>query len=106
MAIDLGTAPATINKSDKTWRVELFIDDVTDVGQLRFHREIKAKNTETGQATHDKNAIPTVVREQPQVATKSYTAAGVTATGQQILALINKMSDTERQVDIDAGIGV
>jgi hypothetical protein len=101
MAIDQGTEQATINRKDRTWRVELFIAD-DDTNQLRFHREVRATNTTTGQHTSDKTVIPVVVREQSQIATKSYTAGGVTATGQQILALVNKMSDTERQVDIDA----
>jgi hypothetical protein len=101
MAIDQGTEQATINKKDRTWRVELFIAD-DDTNQLRFHREVRATNTATNSFTSDKTSIPVVVREQSQIATKSYTAGGVTATGQQILALVNKMSDTERQVDIDA----
>src|SRR5262245_49413198 len=101
MAIDQGTEQATINKKDRTWRVELFIAD-DDTNQLRFHREVRATNTATNTYTSDKTAVPVVQREQSQIASKTYTAAGITATGQQILALMNKMSDTERQVDIDA----
>jgi hypothetical protein len=101
MAIDQGTSQVTVSKKDRTWRVELFIAD-DDTNQLRFHREVRATDTTTGKHTSDRGTIPPVQREQSQIATKSYTAGGVTATGQQILALVNKMSDTERQVDIDA----
>jgi hypothetical protein len=51
--------------------------------------------------TRDQASIPPTVRTSDQIKTKSYTAAGVTATGQQILALVQKMADTERQYDID-----
>lgn len=101
MAIDQGTSQVTMSKKDRTWRVELFVAD-DDTNQLRFHREVRATDNSTGKHTSDKTSIPVVHREQSQIATKTYSAGGVTATGQQILALINKMSDVERQVDIDA----
>lgn len=101
MAIDQGNVTTTANKVDRGWRVEFFIAD-DDTVQLRFHRELRAKDTTTGQVvSRDQTAIPTVNRTQEQIKTKSYTAGGVTATGQQILQLINRMSDTERQLDID-----
>jgi hypothetical protein len=101
MAIDQGTATVTTNKEDRCWRVEMFIDE--DLSQqLVFHREIRAKDSTTGEVlARDKTTIPPVRRVTDNIKTKSYTAAGVTATGQQILALVNKMADVERQVDID-----
>jgi hypothetical protein len=101
MAIDQGTATITTQKSDRLWRAEFFIDDDL-VQQLAFHREIRAKNTTTGETVaRDRTSIKTVERVSDQIKTKSYTAGGVTATGQQILQLINKMADDERQWDID-----
>lgn len=101
MAIDQGTNTVTTKKEDRCWRVEMFIDD--DLSQqLVFHREIRAKDSATGEVlARDRTSIQPVRRTTDQVKTKSYTAGGVTATGQQILALTNKMADEERQVDID-----
>jgi phenolic acid decarboxylase len=101
MAIDQGNVTTTANKVDRGWRVEIFIAD-DDTVQLRFHREIRAKDTTSGQIlARDRTTISAVDRTQSQIAAKSYTAGGVTATGQQILQLLNRMSDTERQFDID-----
>lgn len=97
MAIDLGNDNITATKADRSWRIEIFIDD-TDTVQLVFHREQIWKVA--GEIRHRK-AIPSVNRTQAQIATKSYTAAGATRTGNQILALVNKMADDERQFDID-----
>jgi hypothetical protein len=49
----------------------------------------------------DKTSIPPTRRTSDQIKTKTYVAGGLTATGQQILQLINKVADDERQVDID-----
>lgn len=100
MAIDLGTSTVTTTKEDRTWRVEFFIDEDL-IQQLRFHREIRAKDDQGKVIARDKTAIPTVNRTSDQIKTKSYTGGGITATGQQILQLVNKMADAERQVDID-----
>jgi len=100
MSIDQGTEQITIQKRDRTWRVEFFIAD-DDSQQMRFHREIQAKNTTTGAITKDRDAIVPVQRTGDQIKAKSYTAGGITATGQQIIQLINRMSDVERQYDID-----
>ncbi len=104
MAIDLGNVTATANKVDRIWRIEFFVDD-SDVIQIVMHREIRAKDTATGALiSRDQSAIRNTTRTSSQIAGKSYTAGGVTVTGQQLLQLLNKMSDIERQVDIDAGI--
>lgn len=101
MAIDQGTVTTTATKSDRCWRAEMFLDE-DGQEQLRFHREIRAKDTTTGQVVaRDRTSIPTVQRTSQQVKTKNYTAGGITATGQQILQLVNKMADDERQHDID-----
>jgi hypothetical protein len=104
MAIDQGNTTTTQNIVDRTWRIEFFVDE-DDTVQIRCHRELRAKDTTSGKVvSRDRTAVPIVQRASPQIATKSYTAGGVTATGQQLLQLLNKMSDTERQVDIDAGV--
>jgi hypothetical protein len=97
MAIDLGSETPTLATSDRSWRIEIFIDD-TDTVQLVFHRE---KIFKTGGNIVHRKVLPSVNRTQAQIAAKSYTAAGATRTGNQILALVNKMADDERQVDID-----
>lgn len=97
MAIDLGNESVTLTKADRAWRIEIFIDD-TDTVQLVFHREQLFKVA--GDIKHRK-PLPQVTRQQADIAAKSYTAAGATRTGNQILALLNKMADDERQVDID-----
>lgn len=99
MAIDLGTETPTLNVSDRTTAVYIFIDD-NDTIRLEFTREIVRKVG--GQIVH-RRQIRTVTRVQADIAAKQYTAAGATRTGNQILALLNQMSDVERQVDIDAG---
>lgn len=100
MAIDQGTSTVTTQKSDRCWRAEVFIDDDL-IQQLVFHRELRAKDTTTQEiVAHDRNSIPPVRRTSDQIKTKTYVAGGLTATGQQILQLINKMADDERQVDI------
>jgi hypothetical protein len=101
MAIDQGTETVTTKKEDRCWRVEMFIDeDLTQ--QLVFHREIRAKDSTTNEVlARDRNTIPPTRRVTDEVKTKSYTSGGLTATGQQILGLVNKMADVERQVDID-----
>jgi hypothetical protein len=101
MAIDQGTSTVTTQKSDRCWRAEVFIDD--DLSQqLVFHREVRAKDTTTQQIlARDKTSIPPTRRTSDQIKTKTYVAGGLTATGQQILQLINKVADDERQVDID-----
>jgi len=100
MAIDLGTEAVNVKSTDATWRIEIFLEDVT---HLSFHRWLIKANATTGEWINDpdKSAIPTVQRTLAQVASKSYTAAGLTATGNQILQLLNKMSDDERQADIN-----
>jgi hypothetical protein len=101
MAISLGTETITTTKSDRLWRAEFFIDEDL-VQNLRFHREVRAKDDATGKVVAtDRNVIPTTTRISDQIKTKSYTAGGVTVTGQQILQLVNKMADDERQWDID-----
>lgn len=101
MAIDQGTTTVTTKKEDRCWRAEFFIDDDL-VQQLRFHREIRARDTATNLiVARDKTSIPPTSRVSTDIRTKSYTAGGVTATGQQILQLVNKMADDERQWDID-----
>lgn len=101
MAIDLGNNNITATKADRSWRVEIFIDD-TDTVQLVFHREQIWK---VGGEIKHRKTLPQVTRTQAQIAAKSYTAGGATRTGNQILALINKMADDERQVDIDTPPG-
>jgi hypothetical protein len=106
MAIDLGTSTVTSNKTDRLWRAEMFLDDDL-VQQLRFHREIRAKDTTTNAIlARDRTSIPTTTRTSDQIKTKSYTAGGITATGQQILQLVNKMADDERQYDIGSSATV
>lgn len=104
MSIDGGTVTQTINRVDRCWRFEAFIDD--DLSQqLRFHRELRGKDTVSGViVSRDQKSLTTTARITAQIATTSYTAGGITATGQQILQLINKMADVERQIDINAGI--
>jgi hypothetical protein len=101
MAIDQGTSTVTTKKEDRCWRVEMFIDeDLTQ--QLVFHREVRAKDATTNEIlARDRSSIQPTRRVTDEVKTKSYTASGLTATGQQILALVNKMADVERQVDLD-----
>jgi hypothetical protein len=97
MAIQLGDETLTLVKTDRTRRIEIFIDD-NDVVQLVFYRERLFKvNGEIKYREH----LPNVHRSQAGVAAKSYTAGGVTRTGNQILALVNKMADDERQYDMD-----
>lgn len=101
MSIDQGTVTVTTSKQDRSWRTEMF-QDVDGSEQLRFHREVVATDTTTQQVVgRDRTSIPTVARTSQQVANKSYTASGITATGLQIMRLIYKMADTERQFDID-----
>jgi hypothetical protein len=101
MGIDQGSSTITTNKSDRNWRTELF-QDVDGSEQLRFHRELVATDTTTQEVVaRDRGSIPTVQRTSQQVASKSYTASGITATGLQIMRLMYKMADTERQWDID-----
>ena len=101
MAIDQGTSTVTTAKSDRCWRAEFFIDEDL-LQQLRFHREVRAKDTTTNEiVARDRNIIPVVQRTSDQIKTKTYVAGGLTATGQQILQLVNKMADDERQFDID-----
>lgn len=97
MAIDIGNDNITATKSDRAWRIEIFIDDA-DVVNLVFHREQIWK---VGGVIQHRKRVHPVNRTQVQIASKSYTAAGATRTGNQILALVNKMADDERQVDID-----
>jgi hypothetical protein len=100
MAIDQGTTTVTTQKSDRCWRAEIFIDEDL-VQQLVFHREIRAKDTATNEVVaRDRTSILPTRRTSDQIKTKTYVAGGLTATGQQILQLINKMADDERQVDI------
>jgi hypothetical protein len=98
MAIDLGTETVTMNKKDKSTQAMMILD-VNDVANLRFFRELLYTS---GGVVKMREPLPEVQRTQTQIASKSYTAGGLTATGQQILALLNKMSDDERQIDIDA----
>jgi hypothetical protein len=98
VAISLGDDNITATKSDRAWRIEVFIDDA-DVVRLVFHREQIWKVG--GEVRHRKTVTP-VKRTQAQIAATFYTAGGVTRTGNQILALLNKMSDDERQADIDS----
>lgn len=100
MAIAEGTESLALTKSDRLLRVDLFIDD-NDVVQLRFRRE--RLFTLNGVIQH-REALSDVVRTQPQIASKSYTAGGVTRTGIQILALINQMGDDERTIDVANGV--
>jgi len=97
MAIDIGTDNVVLDKKDRSWRIEIFIAD-DDTVKLVFHREMAYFLN--GVLQH-RRQLGQVDRTQSQIATKSYTAGGVTRTGNQILALINKMSDVERQYDID-----
>ena len=99
MAIDQGTTTHTVTKKDRTWRIEFFVAD-DDTIQIRFHRELQAKD-EMGKIVSDRAAIRTVERTQDQIKSKTYTLGANTLTGNQILGLLNKMSDDERQVDID-----
>src|SRR5262245_34690013 len=100
MAIDQGTDTVTVVKKDRMWRAEFFVADDDSV-QVRFQREIQAKNQSTGAITKDRDTIPTVARSQNDIKTKTYTVGANTLTGQQILAFVNQMSDVERQWDID-----
>src|SRR5262245_20429684 len=101
MAIDQGTSTVTTQKSDRCWRVEMFLDDDL-IQQLRFHREIRAKDTTTQAiVARDRTSIAPTQRTSDQIKTKTYTASGITATGQQSLLVVNKMTDDERQWDID-----
>lgn len=101
MGIDQGNETVSVSKSDRCWRVEFFIDEDA-IQHLRFHREMRAKDTTTQEVVaRDRTSIPTVERTSDQVKTKSYTSGGITATGQQILQLVNRMADDERQHDID-----
>jgi hypothetical protein len=100
MAIAEGNESLTLVKSDRTWRIELFMDDA-DVVQLRFRRE--RLFTLNGVIQH-RTPLTDVVRTQAQVAAKAYTAGGVTRTGNQILALISQMSDDERAIDVANGV--
>ena len=52
-------------------------------------------------ACRDNPFVRTVQRTSDQIKTKSYTVGATTLTGQQILQFVNKMSDDERQWDID-----
>ena len=102
MAIDQGTETVNVKTVDSTWRIEIYLEGAT---LLRFHRWLIKSDAATGEwiSDPDRSEIPTVERTLAQVASKSYTAAGITATGNQILQLLNKMSDDERQADINAG---
>lgn len=103
MALDQGTSTVTTQKQDRCWRAEQFLD-VDGQERLAFHRELTATDTTTQQVvSRDRTSIPTVQRTSQQVANKSYTASGVTVTGLQLMRLIYKMADDERQADIAAG---
>lgn len=99
MSIDLGNQSVTLNMKDRLCGVDIYLDD-NDVVQLRFRRE---KAFYSGGVLQHRTSINSTTRTQADVASKPYTAAGATRTGNQILALINQMSDVERQVDIDNG---
>jgi hypothetical protein len=102
MAIDQGTETINVKTVDSGWRVELFTD--TAMTQLRFHRQIVSTDATTGEVIGDPDKdVPVVARTAAEVAGKTYqTSGGFSATGNQIINLVNAMSDAERQVDIDA----
>jgi hypothetical protein len=100
MTIDLGDQTVTLNKTDRTRSAYFYIDDNGTV-RVEFLREAVWKNAQ-GQIVH-RNDTTTVERTQSDIAQKQYTAGGVTRTGNQILLLIDKMSDDERQIDINNG---
>ena len=101
MSINLGDETITLTKTDRVCSIEIFLDD-DDTVRLEFLREVLYKNAQ-GQIVHRKNTS-TTRRVQADIATKQYTAGGVTRTGNQILMLVSRMSDDERQVDINNGI--
>lgn len=96
MSINLGQENTTFDRFDRVWRVEMTLDD-NDVVKLIFHREIVYK---LGNVVVHRKRVAMTEREQSQIANKDYTAGGVTRTGNQILALVQKMADDERLVDI------
>lgn len=100
MAIDLGQETPTLQVIDRATAVYIFIDDNDNV-QFEFTREVVRKDAQ-GRIVH-RRQVATVRRSQDQVGTKQYTAGGVTRTGNQILLLLNQMSDVERQLDINNG---
>lgn len=97
MAIDEGQETLVLTKSDRTIAVEMTVDAEGQV-RLLFQRERVWRNA-SNVIVH-RALLPAVTRAQSQIATKSYTAGGVTRTGNQILLLVDKMSDDERLVDI------
>lgn len=97
MALDQGQETVTLTKADRTTRIEMWIDD-SEIVHLRFFREVAYRNG--GGVIYKRVDAPTVNRTQAQIAAKSYTAAGATRTGNQILSLVNKLADDERLVDI------
>lgn len=96
MAIDQGNESLTLAKSDRARRIEIWIDDADSV-MLKIEREVIYKLNGVIQY---RRGVTTTERTQNQIAAKSYTAGGVTRTGNQILMLLNKLADDERTVDI------
>lgn len=97
MAIDLPDDTVTLKRKDRSWRVEFFIDDADGL-QIVAHRERIGR---VGGKIRERERAGEVRRDADAVLAKSYTAQGITATGQQIIALVNKMIDVERQYDLD-----
>ncbi len=97
MAIDLGTTNVALNKSDRTWRVEFFIDDSEQV-QIRFHREEVYK---INGAIQSRKNTGVTTRTLDQIGNKTYTVNATPAKGNLIVSFIDKMADVERQIDLD-----
>lgn len=97
MAIDLPDDSIVLKRKDRTWRIEFFIDD-NDGLQIVGHREVVGR---AAGKIRERERAGEVRRDADTVLAKSYTAKGLTATGEQIIALVNKMIDVERQYDLD-----
>jgi hypothetical protein len=99
MAIELGDETLTLTKSERTWRVEIFVEHGDDP-IIRAHREVVMTDADGKVSSRDR-AIPTVERRLSAIAGKTY--AGL--TGAELAGAIAAWADGLRQEDIAAAKG-
>lgn len=97
MAIEQGTATVALTTEERTWRVEIYCEKNEDP-LVRAHRQVTRSLADGTVISTENNA--TVERRQSQVHDETFTAAGVTVTGDQLAALISQAADQWRAQDV------
>lgn len=90
MSIELGNETKTINKEDRTWRVEIFCEH-NQPYQVVVHREILATDSEG-------NLVST---ERGITASRTLESLKDNPTALQVATAIKSMADQWRQEDLD-----